>query len=116
MKTLLSWYIQHLFRTFLHLLNQVSYGAEHHTMGLAMFYTRRLFPPLGPGKTEITKVRWKREIIDGYFAGCFGHDMLRYFDPAFAGRVIMLLLAGDLTRMTTGAIIIIYEQSISTHR
>lgn len=115
MKLLLSWCIQHLFRTFLHLFDQVSYGAEHHTIGLAMFYTRRLSSPFGPGKTEITKVRWKREIIDGYFAGCFGHYMLRYFDPAFADLIIVLLLAGDFTRMTAGAIIVIYEQSISTH-
>ena len=81
-----------------------------------MFHAGRLFPPLGPGKTEITKVRWKREIIDGYFAGCFGHDMLRYFDPAFAGRIIVLLLACHFARMTAGAIIIIYEKPISTHR
>ncbi len=41
--------------------------------------------------------------------------MLGHSDPVFASRIIVFLLAGHLTGVTTCAIIIIYEQSVFAH-
>lgn len=79
-----------------------------------MFYACRPFPPLGPGKAEVTQVRWKWDVIDEHLIGGF-RDIFRHLYPKFARWIMMLLLACHLARVTAGAVIIVYEQSISTH-
>ncbi len=106
--------VEYGLRLLVHLSGQFSKRPKAHAAGLAVFNAGRLSTVLGPVGAEITKISWKRQIVNRQ-AVFLLKNMLGNRNAKLASRIIMFLLTGDLTGSATGAIIIIDQQPIPRH-
>lgn len=73
-----------------------------------MLYTGRWLSSLSPFHTEVTESGGKRDVINVDFIWAFSYK-LAYSDASYPDRIIVLLFAGYLTGVASGAVFVIYK-------
>jgi hypothetical protein len=110
----LSWCKQDGLRFLLHQLGQLLHRSVRHASCLAVFHTGRRDSLFCSLCTQVAQIRRKRNIVDGNLVKGL-QDNFVDLDPPLSDRVVVLLLAGHLAGMASGAVFVINQQSMSSH-
>ena len=89
----------------LHSFSKLGNGAVHHAYCLAVLHTGRLLPSLSPFRTEVAESGRKWDVINVDFTWALGYNLV-HLDTPCPCWIIVLLLAGYLTGMASGAVFI----------
>ena len=76
-----------------------------HDSCLAVFHAGRQLPPLCPGGTKVTELGGEGDVIYTKTFRPLGYNLIELYPP-FPGWITVLLLAGYLAGVASGAIFI----------